>query len=93
MSPTTAAINLSGVFLNAAANADGAVTVSMPDASGEKADFTFASMSAFRGFVLLHESGHQMGRYGPDLSPAENGANSGGVLEHCFDQNAQGVYY
>jgi RHS repeat-associated protein len=86
-------INTAGAFFNAGANANGTVTVGMPNAAGVQTAFTFANVSTFDGFVLLHELGHQMGVYGADVDAAANGTNSQAVLDHCFSQDAQGVWH
>jgi hypothetical protein len=85
-------INTAGAFFNAAPNANGTVTVRMPNAAGVQTAFTFANTWTFQGFVLLHELGHQFDVYGGDINAATNGANSQAVLDHCFKENAQGVY-
>lgn len=90
--PNDVQINTAGAFFNAQAGANGTVTVGMPNSSGVSTAFTFASLSAFQGFILLHELGHQLDAYGADLNAAVNGANSAAILTHCFTQNAQGVY-
>jgi hypothetical protein len=55
--------------------------------------FTFANMSTFQGFMVLHELGHQTGVFGPDLDAAGNGTNSQAVLDHCFKKDARGVWH
>ena len=89
---TDVMINTAGAFFNAGANANGTVTVRMPNAAGVQTAFTFANVATFQGFVLLHELGHQMGVFGPDVNAAANGANSQAVLDNCFNQGAQGVW-
>ena len=80
-------------------NSNGTVSVVMPNAFGIYDKFTFADMSTFQGFILLHELGHQMekyyktGRFPSDLDPIANGLNSHNLLNHCFKTNAQGVFY
>lgn len=86
-------INTAGAFFNAAANANGTVTVTMPNAAGTMTLFTFANLATFQGFLLLHELGHQAGVFGIDVNAAANGANSQAVLNHCFTKYAQGVYH
>jgi hypothetical protein len=86
-------INTAGAFFNAAPNANGTVTVFMPNAEGVQTQFTFADTSALRGFMLLHELGHQMAVFGDDVSAAINGANSQAVLDACFKRDAQGIYH
>ncbi len=79
-------INATGAFFTAAPNANGTVTVLMPNAQGVQTQFTFASVSDFQGFMLLHELGHQLGTFGPDVDPATNGQNSQVVLDNCFTE-------
>jgi RHS repeat-associated protein len=86
-------INTAGAFFNAAPNANGTVTVGMPNAAGVQTLFTFADTSTLRGFMLLHELGHQMAVFGADINAAVNGANSQAVLDHCFSRDAQGIYH
>ena len=90
---TDVMLNTAGAFFNAGSNANGTVTVQMPSAAGAQASFTFANIQVLQGFILLHELGHQLGIFGPDLNAASNGANSQAVLEHCFTKDAQGVYH
>jgi hypothetical protein len=90
---TDVMINTTGAFFNAAPNANGTVTVGMPNPAGVQASFTFANMSTFQGFMLLHELGHQMGVFGADVDAAANGSNSQAVLDHCYRRDAQGVYH
>ena len=90
---TNVMINTAGAFFNAGANANGTVTVGMPNGAGVQAAFTFANMSTFQGFILLHELGHQTGVFGPDVDAAANGTNSQAVLDHCFKTDAQGVWH
>jgi hypothetical protein len=86
-------INSKGAFFTAQAAANGSVTVGLPSAiNGRLQSITFASLQVFRGFLLLHELGHQVGDYGADTSPVINGRNSQAILDHCFQQNAQGVW-
>jgi hypothetical protein len=86
-------INTAGALFNAAPNANGTVTVGMPNAAGVQTQFTFADSSTLRGFMLLHELGHQMAVFGADTDAAVNGANSQAVLDHCFNRDAQGIYH
>jgi hypothetical protein len=86
-------LNTNGAFFNAGPNANGTVTVTMPNINGNPTQFTFADIGTFRGFILLHELGHQMGVYGADTDSAVNGRNSKAVLDNCFKPNAQGIYY
>ena len=79
-------LNATGAFFSAAPNADGTVTVLMPNAQGVQTSFTFASSSDFQAFVLLHELGHQLGTFGPDVDAATNGQNSQTVLDNCFTE-------
>lgn len=62
-------------------------------AQAGKTQFTFADTWTLRGFMLLHELGHQMGVFGADINAAFNGANSQAVLDHCFNRDAQGIYH
>ena len=78
-------INSNGAFFNAAEKPNGTVSVQMPDSTGAPISFTFVNTAALRGFLLLHELGHQMGLFlhdGDDL--AANGKNSQAVLDRCF---------
>jgi RHS repeat-associated protein len=84
-------INVNGAFFNTAPNANGTVTVLMPNKQGVQSAFTFASLSDLQGFILLHELGHQLGTFGPDINAAANGQNSASVLDNCFTQGANGV--
>jgi hypothetical protein len=86
-------INQNGAFFNAGLNANGTVSVIMPNSSGVSTSFTFANTATLDGFILLHELGHQVGLYGPDTNPASNGTNSKAVLDNCFTKDAQGVYH
>ena len=88
---TNVMINTAGAFFNARANANGTVTVGMPNAAGVQTLFTFAGVSTFEAFMLLHELGHQVGVFGADMNAAANGANSQAVLDHCFRMDAQGL--
>ena len=79
-------------------DANGTVSVNMPNAvDGVSATFTFASLNGFRGFLLLHEMGHQAemirggGNFPSDKDPTQNGKNSKLVLDNCF-QKINGVY-
>jgi len=85
-------INTMGAFFGAGTNANGNVTVIMPNASGADTQYTFGDIATFRAFILLHELGHQMGVYGDDLDPAVNGKNSKAILDNCFKED-NGVYY
>jgi len=55
-------------------NPNGTVSVQMPNSSGVSTSFTFANLSTLRGFILLHELGHETNVYGPDTDSAANGA-------------------
>jgi hypothetical protein len=90
--PNSVFLNTDGAFFNAGPAANGLVTVHMPNAAGVQSTFTFGSVSAFQGFILLHELGHQTGAFGPDVDAGTNGANSQGILDNCVAKNAQGVY-
>ncbi len=79
-------INATGAFFTAAPNANGTVTVLMPNAQGVQTQFTFASVSDLQGFLLLHELGHQLGTFGPDVNNAINSQNSETVLDNCFTE-------
>ena len=70
-------LNTNGAFFNAGSNANGTVTVTMPNINGNSTQFTFADIGIFRVFILLHDLGHQMGVSGEDTDPAVNGRNSG----------------
>jgi hypothetical protein len=85
---TSVFINSNGAFFNAGANPDGTVGATL---AGQVA-VTFGSLSAFQGFLLLHELGHQTGLFGDDSDPAVNLAYSMWVLNNCFTEDAQGVY-
>lgn len=85
-------INTAGAFFNAVPGANGQVTVRMPNSFGVQTSFTFANFSAFRAFIILHELGHQTGKFGPDANPSTNGAYSQAVLDNCYRKDAQGVY-
>ncbi len=93
-------VNMNGAFFNAGPNANGTVTVTMPNAQGASTSFTFASLTDFQSFILLHELGHQLGAFGPDIvddaangqNAAANGQNSATVLDNCFTQGANGVW-
>jgi hypothetical protein len=91
--PTDVQINTAGAFFTAMPNANGSVTVGLPNAAGVLTAVTFASKSVFEGFILLHELGHQTKVYGDDVDAATNGTNSKGVLDNCFTKDAQGVYH
>jgi hypothetical protein len=86
----TVFLNSNGAFFNAGANANGTVSVRMPNANGVFRVFTFANLATLEGFLILHELGHQVGLYGPDVNRAANGQNSQLVLSNCFTMNAQG---
>jgi len=88
---TDVQINTDGAFFNATQAANGSVTVTMPNSAGVQTQYTFASLSTFQGFLLLHEFGHQTGAFGPDTNPVVNGSNSMGVLNNCFTL-INGVY-
>jgi RHS repeat-associated protein len=90
---TNVQLNLNGQFFNYTTNANGTVTVALPDSAGNRTNTTFTDASTFQGFILLHEFGHQMGVYGPDTDSAMNGTNSAGVLDNCFNKDANGVYH
>jgi hypothetical protein len=91
---TNVTINTDGAFFNAGPNPNGTESVTMPNSSGVSTSFTFASLSTFGRFLLLHELGHQVGVFGPDSASAgANGANSQAVLNDCFQQDALGVYH
>jgi RHS repeat-associated protein len=86
-------LNSNGAFFNIRPGANGAVTISIPDSiTGRLHPVTFGSLLAFQGFVLLHELGHQLGRYGEDVNAVANGRNSHAILTNCFSTNAQGQY-
>jgi RHS repeat-associated protein len=87
-------IDPGGAFFIAGANANGTVTVNMPNrVNAAMTPFTFANVESLRAFILLHELGHQAGRLGPDTDRPTNAANSGAVLDNCFKKSAAGVYY
>lgn len=86
-------INTNGAFFNFTTNANGTVTVNMPNRKGKQNSFTFANAATLEGFILLHELGHQVGLFGPDTTPALNGNNSSAVLSDCFTKDSNGVYH
>ena len=49
-----------------------------------KRQVTFDSLAAMRAFVLLHELGHQLKVFSPDIFPFLNGTHSLRVIENCF---------
>ena len=90
---TDVQINTAGAFFNVGPNANGTLTVWMPNPAGVPTQFTFDNTATFQGFILLHELGHQMGVFGQDTDGATNGANSQAVLDNCFSEDAQGVLH
>jgi hypothetical protein len=44
----------------------------------------FPSVAAKDAFILLHELGHQLGIFPPDVFRWINGTHSLRILEHCF---------
>ena len=83
------AVNSGGAFFTAVPDAEGHVTLTIPSttADGPKTAITFLSQTSADAFILLHELGHQTGKFGPDAGPdlsTLNAANSWLVLDKCF---------
>jgi hypothetical protein len=92
LSSTSVIISPTGAFFTTAM-ANGMVAATMPDSTGAQDIVIFSSLATLEGFIMLHELGHQLNRFGPDASSAVNGANSQAVLDNCFTQDANGVYH
>jgi len=70
-------INLNGIFVTAE---DGHVTIARKRCN-------LGNPSNVRGFILLHELGHQLGIFGKDAGPDlqdQNAAHSMDIINHCF---------
>ena len=90
MAPNSVFINTMGAFFWPPSG-DGLITFGLP-ASG--ANITLAAGSA-RALLLLHELGHQVGvLFTPDADNAiANEANTRRILQQCFVQDRNGVWY
>lgn len=93
MGPGDVFINSNGSFF---ITGNGSIVATMPDSQGKATQILFGSTTAFEGFILLHELGHEMGVFGKDAgypgADAVNGSNSKSILDNCFNQDAKGAW-
>ncbi len=92
-SPSSVFLNPEGAFFNVEPAEDGFVRVSIPGPEGVGFERLKMTEVAFRGFVLLHEFGHQTGKFGTDTDPVQNRNNSLSVLNNCLQKWADGAYH
>lgn len=78
-------LNTTGAFFTAQPDSNGQINFNIPSpTSGSQTSTVSLSAADFGAFILLHELGHEMGVFGPDLTSTVNGSNSWQVLEDCF---------
>jgi RHS repeat-associated protein len=81
-------INQTGAFFTLQPNASGNVTFNIPSpTTGRWVAVTLPQVD-FQAFIILHETGHETGVFGPDQNPVVNGQHSWDVLENCFGLQA-----
>jgi hypothetical protein len=91
LTDTLIVIDPDRAFFNRLADANNIVTFYLSDNDGP-GDGMRMSLADFRGFLLLHELGHQTGVFPPDLDKSVNKRNSLSVINNCFKKGTDGLY-
>jgi hypothetical protein len=84
--PATVFISPNGPFFQKS------TTVSIPSDNPQlssKQAVKFATLADLGAFILLHELGHEVGVFPPDLFGFINGRHSLRVLDACFNKDAK----
>lgn len=86
-------LNSTGAFFNATPDESGLIRMNIPDPGSAQGFEQFKmTQQGMRAFIMLHELGHQMNKFGPDVEPVVNRRNSLNIIDKCFRKGSDGVY-